>query len=523
MKDRLRRTLSLTLSLLLFILPLCVQAEEALPSADHLNMTAVSIRNIRYDDGTGDQTLPITFDMTMGADLPARRAMALVSLNTGAEPITFMGSVEQEEVRARVSGLETGLVVPLQTVLDTIIQSALLLGLSEGEISEETRAALDDYLALLEESMLVPSEVIDGNNILDAMYPADRWREEYENYPALMNAVPAGEEEITLFGKVCTAKKYTYSLENASDEEYAAFYESYNAYYHGPAGELESAYARLTELVYADYTAKMEKENVWKDNSGSEERESGSLSEWSEAQQGGGLYTIQGTIWQVDEVMGMIEESTITTLDEYGKSTTTCVISDMLSDGCMRSESTQTTSDSYCAVTVTESTLLETGETGRTVMENSTVTHAAYPGEDYSSAVRMTSRAELTGDRLLVTLSEAMTGSGQTEQLMEASADFALGTEESTGLLNRAAGPVRFSMNMLGQKFSVSMDLDMKLSTLPEGELLPMTAPAVNPFEADEETLARLMSDLETLLLRAFGSFIPAPETPSTVGGALLG
>lgn len=523
MKNRLRRVLILTLSLILCLLPFCTRAEESLPSADHLNTTSVSVRNIRYDDGTGEQPLPITLDMTMGADLPSRRAMALVSLNAGAEPITFMGSVEQEEIRARVSGLETGLAMPLQTVLDALIQNALLLGLSKDEISEETRAALDEYLALLEESMLVPAEVIDGSDLIEAMYPADQWREEYENYPGLMNAVPAGEEEITLFGKVYTAKKYTYSLENASDEEYAAFYEAYNAYYHGPAGELEAAYARLTELVHADYTAKMETENIWKDNGAAGESEKNSLSEWDEAQQSGGLYTIQGTIWLVDEVMGMIEEYTAAVLDEYGEYTTTYVLSDMLADDCMRSESTYTESDSYCVYTTTESVSIETDETGRTVMENTAITHAAYPGEDYSTGSRMTSRAEMTGDRLLVTISEGMTGSGRSEQLMEAAADFALSTEESTSLLNHASGPVRFSMNMPGQKISVSMDLDMKLGTLPEGELLPMTIEAVNPFEADEEALSRLMSDLEALLLRAFGSLIPAPETPPSVGGALLG
>ena len=102
-------------------------------------------------------------------------------------------------------------------------------------------------------------------------------------------------------------------------------------------------------------------------------------------------------------------------------------------------------------------------------------------------------------------------------------ADFALGTEEATGLLNRAAGPVRFSMNMLGQKLSVSMDLDMKLSTLPMGTLLPMNVESINPLEADEETLDQLLSDLEALLMRVFGSVIPAPEAPSSVGGALLG
>jgi hypothetical protein len=332
-----------------------------------------------------------------------------------------------------------------------------------------------------------------------------------------------GQVWITLFGKVYTAKKYTYSLENASDEEYAAFYEAYNAYYHGPAGELEAAYSRLTELVYADYTAKAETENIWKDNGTAGESDKNSLSEWDEAQQYGGLYTIQGTIWQVDEVLGMIEEYTAIVLDEYGAYTTTYVLSDMLTDGCMRSESTYTESDAYCVYTATESASLETDETGRTVMENTSITHAAYPGEDYSAGSRMTSRAEMTGDRLLVTISEGLTGSGQSEQIMEAAADFALGTEEATGLLNRASGPVRFSVNMPGQKVSVSMDLDMKLGTLPEGELLPMTIEAVNPFESDEEALSRLMSDLEALLLRAFGSLIPAPETPPSVGGALLG
>ena len=522
MKNRLRRAFLLTLSLLLCLLPPCAGAEE-LPSADHLNMTSVSVRNIRYDDGTGEQPLPMTLDITMGADLPARRAMALVSLNAGNAPITFMGSVEQDEIRARLSGLETGLAMPLHTAEEEIIRSSLLLGLQDDEISEETRAALDEYLALLEQSMLLPAGVLDSRNIIESMYPIDLWREEYEKYPSLLNAVPAGEEEITLFGQTYTARKYTYSLENATDEDFAAFYEAYDSYYHGVTGELDAAYERLMELVYADYTAKMEKEDVWKDNGASEGSEKGSLSEWDEAQQPGYLYNIEGTIWQVDEILGQLEQYTATALGPDGEYTTSYTYSDMLTDSLVRYESALTEEDSYCTYTSADSMSLETDETGRIVMEKTALTHAAYPGEDYAAGARMTSRAEMTGSSLLLSLSETMTGSGQTEQLMEMNADFALGTEEATGLLNRASGPLSFSMNMLGQKFSAAMDLEILLSTLPEGELLPMNIETINPFEADEETMAQFTSELEALLLRTFGSFIPAPETPPSVGGALLG
>ena len=269
--------------------------------------------------------------------------------------------------------------------------------------------------------------------------------------------------------------------------------------------------------------ALMEKSDVWTDDGSLEESENGSLSEWNEAEQQGYLYTIEGTIWQVDEVLGMLEEYTASILGPDGEYTTDYVYSDMLTDNCMRYESTCTESDSYCTSSVTEAMTMQADETGRILLEGATLTGASYPDEDFVSSSRVDWHSEMTESRLLLTMDAAASNSYQSDQAMTLTADFALGQEEATGLTNRASGTLSVLMDMMDERFSVSMDLDMMLSSLPEGELLPMAVEAVNPFEADEETLAQLMADLEALFMQTIGSLIPAPETPSSVGGALLG
>lgn len=524
MNKRLRRALILTLSLLLSILPLCSQAEEALPSADHLNMTTVAVTAIRYDDGSGEKELPLTIDLTVGANPAERRALALISLNTGGDPLTFMGSIEEEEIRARISGIDPLLTAALPQAEDELIRSTLLLGLEYEDLSEETLAALDEYLALLEESMLMPARVVESSDVVEAMYPADLWREDYEKYPSLMNASPAGEEEITLFGKVYTAKKYTYSMENATEEEFLAFYEAYDAHFYNSTGSLDEAYETLMNLVYEDYYASMQAEDVWKDDGSS--AESGSLSEWDESEQYEYLYSIEGTIWQVDEVMGMLEEYTAVTRGPEGEYVDTYSCSEMLTGGLMRYESTASEYDPYynAASSYTNAMTVQSDETGRILMEGMTLSGVEYPDEpDYSYATNLSWRSEMTEDRLLLSVSETASGLYETDQVMSLTADFALGQEEETGLLNRASGTLELEISLMGQQLSASIDLVALLSTLPAGTLLPVSGETLDLFEADSDALASLITELESLLLQTFGSFIPSPEAPSSVGGALLG
>lgn len=523
MTNRPGRALLLLLSLLICALPLSALAEGDLPSAEHLNMTTVAVTDIRYDSGDGETELPLSVEFSVGMDPAARRGMALLNLATGESPLTFMGSIEDEEIRARISGVEQGIAMPLQQAEDELIKTTLLMGMEYDEISEETRAALDEYLSLLEESMLVPAEVVESGDLIDTMYPADAWREEYEKYPSLLNAVPAGEEEITLFGTVYTAKKYTYSMERATEEEFSAFYEAYDAHYYGAAGELELAYSLLMELVIADYTALMETSDIWTDDGSIEESESGSLSEWDEAEQYEYFYSMEGVIWQVDEVMGTVEQCTATTHAPDGDYVEEYYYADQLTENAMRYESANTAADPYGgASSYTDSMTIQSDESGRILIEGATLTGGEYDDEDYSYASNLSWRAEMTESRLLISVDESSSDSYSGDQTIAMTADFALGQEAETGLINRFSGPFTLSADMLGESFSLSMNVDALLSTLPAGTLLPMSGETINPFNADEETLAQLTTDLEALLMRTFGSLIPVPETPGGIGGALL-
>ncbi len=525
MNKSLSRALLLPLCLLIFLLPLCAHAEQAVPSAAPLNMTSVTVRNIRYDDGDGETVLPLTVDLTFGADLPARRSMALISLNAGNTPFTVMASMEEEEIRARIAGIDPLLTASLPMLEDELIRSILLLGLEYEDCSEETLKALDEYLALLEESMAVPAQVVDSRNFVEAMYPLEAWKEDFEKHPGLLNAVYAGEEEITLFGKAYTAKKYTYSMQQATEEEFLAFYEAYDEHYFSAGSALEEAYETLIALVYEDLEASMQTSDLWKDDGSVEESESGSLSEWDEAERYEYIYNIEGTIWQVDEVLGTLEEYTAVTRGPEGEYIDTYVCSDMLTGDCMRYEasSTETVPYGYTS-SVTESMTVQTAETGRILMDGMTISGVDYADDpEYSYATNLGWRSEMTEDRLTISMNETASGLYETDQVMSMTADFALGQEEDTGLISRAAGTVEIAADLLGGHFTAAMDMDMLLSALPEGTLLPVVGETIDLFEADEETLDALLTDLETVFMQAVGSLIPAPEAPSSVGGALLG
>ena len=202
------------------------------------------------------------------------------------------------------------------------------------------------------------------------------------------------------------------------------------------------------------------------------------------------------------------------------------VYSEILTGGLMRYESTSTESDPYYGSnsSYTDSMTIQSDETGRILMEGATLTGVEYPDDpDYSYATNLSWRSEITENRMLATLNETISGAYETDQVMSMTADFALGQEEETGLLNSASGSLSFLIDMMGEHLSLCADLDLLLSTLPEGTLLPVSGEAIDLFEADEETLDALLTDLEALFMQAVGALIPAPETPSSVGGALLG
>lgn len=526
MKHTISRALSALLALLMLALP---AAAEENPAAVFPNMVTIIMDGITYTMNGQTADVPAAIEMSVGLDASDPdnlRAAALLRLTAARSETTLMGSIEKNEIRARVTGVDTGILIPFDDAADTLISEVLLMGLTYNEISEETRAALDRYLALLKEELTVPAEFISEEDQLETLYPAEAWRSDYEAYPGLLNAVPAGEEEITLFGNTYTAHKYTYSLSRATEEEYDAFFEAHDEYFYR-ASELDEALDALRELAAADYSA-LYGENtyelddyidIWTDDG--TVSEGSSLSEWDEPQPEDYTYTLEGVIWQADEVMGTVEAYTLTCHTPYGDSIETYATSEMLSGTTMRSESSLIFEDADGShSTADESIACVFLENGDMTLSSFSTSEYNFSDLDFPLLTEMEFNMEISGDRMIL---DMKTADSWMEEPMYAAmhGEFTLETDEATGEPKRVTGTMTLD-GAAGPDTSLGMNLTMEIGTLPEGELLALPGQTINPMEAGEEALNEFSGQLINMLMQFAGSMIPAPQTPPTVGGALL-
>lgn len=520
----LRSLISLTCALLLCLTPLCASAEAEAGAA----MLTVTLENMRGTADGEEFTLPMTVQLSAGADLDALRAFLMLGLDGEETDAAAMVSVEDGEVRAALTGMETGLVMPFEDAAKEFISQFLLGGMAYDTVGEELQQAAADYLRLYVDSLTETGENAVSGNPLDAFYPAGAWAEEHEAYPALLNAVPAGEEEITLFGQTCTARKYTYSLTRTTAEEYDAFMSAYREYY-SETDKLDEAYMRLEDLLYEEWEAYgSESPAAWADNGSLSEREGGSLSEWDDRETYEVFYSLQGTIWQVDEMMGTLDECILTVHYPDGDATEKSVYSDMHTGSCVRIESSSESLDEAWPdwrSTSADSTAVTLTENGAIIVDLQTLT--SEEEEDYSASSRTKTHMEFTDTRLVLD-ADYFCGGSLYDGLPESSsirADLAFTHDAVSDRWGTVSGPVsvQVSGSTPDSTANISADLSVRLSPFPFGELLPAPEKSINPLDADDAEAEAFIEELQTALIRLAGAFITGPQTPPSVGGALIG
>ncbi len=533
MKHTPKKLLTALLALMLLLTPAFALAEQT-PAADPAEsyMVTMTIDKIAGTMNGQNAELPLTVRLSMGGDLKSTRGFAMVGVND----LTMMGSVEGGEVRAVVSGLDTGIAMPLDGAIEWAVSNSLLLGMDYNEVSEELRAAADEYLALLFESLSEVQEDPTGE-LLEMLHPRSSWQAEYDAYPSLLHAEPAGEEEITLFGQTCTAKKYTYSFDRLTEEEYDEFYKDYDAFYSaqedGFSEEQQAAYDRMMELAEAEYKEKNGSSEppveAWKDDGSLSEwngEADGSLSEWSEAEDYEIFYSCSGVIWQVDELLATVDESTFIWHMPDGDQTETSYYADMLTDTSVRIDETTDFTCSHCDLreSTVSNTMITVTETG---METREYLHTDYSDEDYSFSSVSDMHAVyddhgVTADMKAETDIQ-MDGYNGGSELTEMHLDLAFTPKDGSDTYGTLSGPVTLKASAAGQLIDGGANLTIDVLPMPEGELLRLPPDTINLLDASEESLSALLSDIEKQLIKSLGSLIPGPQTPPSVGGALLG
>ena len=524
-----KRALALLLSLLL-MLPLTAAAETAASP----NMATIAIDNIFYTENGAETALPISLEFSAGFDPAAMRGAALLNLLTGGNGLTLMGSLESDQLRARISGMETGVMIPLQALIDELVIAAFLKGLDYSQVRPETLTALDELLSLLEETLMQPAEA--ASDAFSALQPGiEEWKETYAKYPSLLNAEPAGEEEIVLFGTTYTAQKYTYSLSRATADEFDAFYANYDEYFgYSPddsseaflSPELQEAYDRLNELVSADYEAVYGQppayNEIWTDDGSFSYSEESSLSEWNEEQPDDYAYSVEGAIWLADEVMGIVDQYDFTVHAPDGDYPTASIQSMMLNSSIMRDETVSSGMDEYGdRFSSTESTSVTFSDNGDASYTSFSSYVSDSEDDDYDYSSESIYSISMTGNRLVIDVQEEEEY-WDTPMRFSLHSDLDVETDAETNSLTALSGSLSISDNFAGDGTGVRMDLSMETGTLPPGELLPLPERTVNPMEADAETMSAFYEEFYAALMQIIGSLMPAPATAPSVGGALM-
>lgn len=519
------KRLSFILALLLALMtPACARAESSAPDYNLITVTFDSLTVNQPSLYSG--TLPLDIKMTVGADgktFDTLRALAAMDIGfDGEQLITLEAAIEENAVKLHLSGMSQDISIPMNQALEELLSSAFLHGEPLSEAPVEFMEAVGDFLN--EINTLASGEMLMKRTVAPKyhVYSEEDWRSFFVEYPAKMRAIPAGEEEIVFEGKTYTARKYTYHVDHLTYEEYEEYREGllmtneeYRSSEAATAG-LEEVISRMTEIGDQYYLDRPAADNG---NTAVVEKESDPYE--------GYFFSEEGTFYLIDEVMGTLETGSHTIHYPDGTDYVENIeFMSYLTDTQLVMETVSTASTGSTRE-VNSVTLGEDGiDTVITTIESSMVSDYADFSYTVNSFIQNTEVISDTGsvtdeeesytviytaDGATDTQTERTVTHSEVEYLSDSQAKMSI----STTFSSTYAGETSESL--------FSADLTVDLGTMPEGTLLRISGKPFNPLSATEEELEAFAAELEQLLTNIVYFFLPPIETPSSVGGALLG
>ncbi len=522
-----RQFLSLVLALLICLLPLQASAENVSDDITYNTLT-ITLNDFTINDPSLPiNTLPLSLSASLGMDgttLDTLRALISLSADLdGEDLIDVSGALEDNQLKLHISGISQDISIPMNQALEALLSNVFLFGEPLSEAPVEFMEAFGDLLAeinallgnqLLAEPAETPSHYY---------YSEDDWRSFYTEYPARMRAVPAGEEEITFEGKTYTARKYTYRVDRLTEEEYIEYREGLaitseaeRASTAATAG-LDDAVTRMIDIGYEMW----EKKHL----SASSDESSAADASYNEV-----TYSEEGTFYLIDEVMGTLETSVKTIHYPVGESSEAYVQNvefiSYMTDSKMVSETVSTGSGG----STRESSSVTIGEDGTfTVIETLQQTGSMDYGSYAITYGAGTTTTEIISENSMTldseeTISYSYSSGGTVETESQTTK-----AHMQAEYLSDTMAEIRIATNTAivsggtESHSDISADFTMERGTLPEGTLLRVSGKPFNPLDASKEELTAYEKELSQLLIKLISSLIPPIETPSSVGGALLG
>lgn len=487
-----KRILALAAALLICLFPLGARADD-------VGMLTVRLGELVVSDGKTSEEVRMALQLEMGADPDAMRALVRLTLSPGSGlPIVAAASLENGEIRAHLTGMDTGFVIPLEQLTGVFKEEFELYGKTWDELPPELIAAFENYVYTLLDTFAAGPQLS-----LFSLPTPEQWRDRQQTFLTLYGAEKTGEEEILLFGESVKADRYAYRLERVAQEEYEAMLlpslTPVDALAPQPVQEaldrLENELSKLREDFFTQLYPS----------------EDGLLTTEETAV----YYSERGEVALSGET-GTQMTAEMTAHYPWGDEVTSMTLSERYTGDSLRHESgARTSSDGETAVTDVSIVMEQGGEDGTSLQHF--VQYAIT--DDETGRISYSDRQEtgfsLKGNKLSLSLSGS-SFYGEYSTTTKGGMDLDIHKNSLSGVARL------HESDSEGYISEASIQIACETGALPAGELVILPENTVNPLTADEETMEALSEEAFSLIVRVAGAFLVPGETPGAAGGALI-
>ena len=467
MKKFANRVLALIVALTILLIPASAMAAEK-------NMITLSLGNFDVSAMGEEISLPVTLQLSLGADLEGERGMAALKLLAAKQTAaTAYGVLEGGEVKAYIDGMDYGMYASLADLL-------ALLEAEMGMTLEEMMTAAMAELQPAIESAMSSSMQLSGQ--LAGV-----------NSAALQEAIgltitDVGAENVNLFGQTFSASKLQIAL--PAQTVSAMLTNAQNA---------DPAFAEFWTNYMGTLKAQLEAQG----ESISDAELNEVLSMITVAIDGTTWDAAEGDLCQLNLAVTIEGETvvfpfTVTTYEANGR-TIFAFDFDLDIDGETGYMSIYADADTN-AFEMTFLFGVRDTATGEIDTEVALAINGGQSGENVNFAMDL----------------------GVTDPYDPASMSLLYsGTAKHSDASDVYAGRLQFAVEFEGEKIEMAMDTGVELSSMPAGTLLSLPAGSINILEADDATWEQFTADMTTPLMQMLGVLMQEPAIAELIASAM--
>lgn len=470
MKKIASRVLALVVALSMLLTATAFAAER--------NAATFTIGN--FEIALGEQTisLPVYLSLGGGVDIEGARGYLTANLSTDtAAAVSALGAFENGEIKAYLNGMDYGFTIPLEQVIALLEQE---MGMTVEEMITQAMSSID------EESMAAITGMMESAAALENIEVTEE-----EIMAALgLTLTEQGEATVTLFDVEAAANATAIEMKQQTCKE---MFDALASLDPALAEYMANYFATMNESLAASGEEMTIEEALAMITMGF----SGTIYDAGET---GALADLSMSMTVEEETLE-IPFTVVALNDEAG----TYIQFSMLMDVDGESVYMEVYCDDYTEETVDNANLLismTVGDTGSE--ENEAEVVLSFTSTDSAESSTVGARVYALSYGETVDFGFWYTGNPVV----------------STEAADSYDGYFIVYGEAEGMSFEASANTNLTLTSVPEGELLTFTK-SINPLEADEETLSKIVTDAQNALIQGAGVLMQDPTIASMLGGLM--